>query len=178
LTKTGTGHLILPNSSAYGATKVGADTPENSTGVAKGGITKFGSRRLMLQGDSTVVYEFRNLGIFKFGQVVVPTAALPQDQVSLPYVKIGISVQQQRPEGAMKGWPFARLLIGPAKGIAQVEGWKAGGATPDSKYVCQGTFCSCSGTSDCLKLANSGSCSSDMNCDGSGNNSKCYCSTN
>jgi hypothetical protein len=197
LTKIGTGTLILPKTyqgltqinsgvqssakSNTGVTKVGAGTLENSPAPAKGGINKLGSRRLILQGDGTVVYEFRDLGPQDFEQVVVPTADVPQESISLDYVIIKTRVQQHRPASAMKGWPFKRLLIGSAKGIAQVEGWKPGkvaNPTPIRKYVCSGSFCQCSGTADCLGLADSGSCSSDMNCDGTGSSTKCYCQTN
>lgn len=181
LTKVGTGTLILPNANSFGVTKVGPGALQNSPASAQGGINKLGSRRLILQGDGTVVYEFRGLGPQDFEQVVVPTADLPQEQINLPYVNIKTRVQQHRPASAMKGWPFARLLLGPAKGIAQAEGWKPGLGSkpaPGSKYVCTGRSCACNGTADCLSLANAGSCSSNMNCDGTGNTTRCYCKAN
>jgi autotransporter-associated beta strand protein len=196
LTKIGAGTLILPNTyqgltqinsgvqsstNNTGLTKVGPGTLQNAPAAAKGGITKYGSRRLMLDDDGTVVYEFRDLGPQDFEQVVVPTAHLPQEQISLPYVNIKTRVQQHRPASAMKGWPFKRLLIGSAKGIAQVEGWKPGkiaNPTPVRKSVCSGGFCQCSGSADCLSLADSGWCSSDMNCDGSDGSTRCYCKAN
>lgn len=182
LTKVGTGHLILPNANnSTGVTKVGPGELQSSSpnSSARGGITKLGSRRLVLHGDGAIVYEFLNVGPLEFGQVVVPTAARPTESVSFPFETIKTQVQKQRPSGAMRGWPFQRLLIGPAKGIAQVEGWQpslSSGPGPASKFVCTaGRFCSCIGTSDCLSLVDSGRCSSNLNCDGSGTGVKCYC---
>ena len=198
LNKIGTGTLIFPNTyrgmthidngaqnsannnssatKSTGVTKVGAGTLEHSANNNPS-LTKELTGTLIL-ATTGVVYEFRGLGPQDFGHVVVPTADLPQEQINLPYVNIKTRVQQHRPASAMKGWPFARLLIGPAQGIAQVEGWKPGlknKPTPGSKYVCSGSFCACSGALDCLSLADSGSCSSAMNCDGTGSSTKCYC---
>ncbi len=156
LTKVGPGTLILPNSNRSGV-------PQSPR--AQGGISKLGSRRLILAADGTVVYEFRNLGAAEFAQVFMPGGE-----------NLQTFVQQHRPPGGMKGWPFQRLLIGPAKSIAQVERWKralTNKTTPGSRYVCSGGSCYCNGTSDCLDLASS--CSSTMTCDSSGNRITCYC---
>lgn len=190
LTKTGTGTLILPQANNTGVTKVGPGVLRNSdnnnaamkellgTLILSGRSSAVADELLTLNGIGVgIVYEFRNLGSLEFGRVVVPATDLPTEEVSFPFGTVLTVVQQQRPAGAMKGWPFSRLLFGPAKGIAQVEGWKprANDRTASSKYVCPGGFCKCSGTADCLALANSGSCSSDMNCDGAGNSINCYC---
>jgi hypothetical protein len=173
LIKTGTGTLILPRSGTD-LTKVGSGTLQNSGSSPS--MTKELTGTLILARAPEVIYVFTHLGIFKFSQVFMPT----EDNSGASVVDIKTHVQQQRPEGAMKGWPFNRLLIGPAAGIAQVEGWKAGSSKGSStaKYVCQsGKFCQCSGTVDCLSLVNSNSCASQMNCDGAGNTVKCYCAT-
>jgi hypothetical protein len=184
LTKVGTGTLILPNANnSLGVTKVGPGELQNSSqnSSVRGGITKLGSRRLILHGDGAIVYEFLNVGPLEFGQVVVPTADRPTESVSFPFGTIKTQVQKQRPSGAMRGWPFKRLIIGPAQGIAQVEGWQPSLSSvpaPASKFVCTaGSFCSCIGTLDCLSLVDSGRCSSNMNCDGSGSGVKCFCNT-
>lgn len=177
LTKIGTGTLIFPNT-YRGLTHInkGAQNSANNNRT----MTKELTGTLVLATDG-VVYEFRDLGLQDFGHVVVPTADTPTEDITLVYGEIKTSVQQHRPADAMKGWPFKRLLIGPAKGIAQVEGWKPGvikASTPGSKYVCTaGRFCACNGTADCLSLADSGLCSSNMNCDGTGRSTRCYCNS-
>jgi len=176
LNKTGGGTLTLPNASSSnsGLVKQGTgtlrNTPDNS------GLTKVGTGTLILtSSNSGVVYEFRDVRPTEFGQIHVPADGEMRGQ-SLTLQKL---LQQNRPQDAMKGWPFRRLLIGPANGIARVEGWKpdAIGNAPatGNKFVCTSTFCQCSGSADCLRLVDSGSCSSDMNCDGTGSNTKCYC---
>jgi hypothetical protein len=171
LNKTGNGTLVFPNMNKGGVTKVGAGRFENSPSHA--GLSKTGTGTLVLSNSNDVVYEFRNLESTDFERVQVPI-----ESYSLNFTKIELKVQKERPSEAMLGWPFKRLLYGPGKGIAQVEGWQPGTITsvrPGSKYVCTSDFCACSGTSDCLNLVNSGSCSSEMNCDGAGNSVKCYC---
>jgi hypothetical protein len=168
LTKVGTGTLTFPSASSLGVTKVGAGTLANTPTPSSRGITKLGSQRLILQSaGSHVVYEFRDLGIAELDSVFFQNTARIE--------KIRLAVQQNRSPAAIKGWPFKRLLIGPAQGIAQVEGWKSS-KPPVKKYICSGGSCACSGTSDCLSLASS--CSSTMNCDGAGNGIKCYCKSN
>ncbi len=146
LSKIGTGTLILPNSNSAGVTKAGRGT-------------------LVLGAAPDVVYEFRNLTTQDFDRVF-----MPDGQSLKAFVQRGSS-----PNG-MNGWPFRQLFIGPAKGVAQVKGWKPGaisnGKPGDSKYVCTTSSCSCSGLSDCLKLADSGSCRGSMVCNDQG----CWCS--
>jgi hypothetical protein len=166
LVKTGAGTLILPNANAdgFGVTKLGPGTLRNTP--ADGSMVKELTGTLILaQGDSDVVYEFRDLGLSEANAVFFRAAGR--------LLGIKSVVVQNRQQEAMKGWPFERLLIGPAKGIAQVEGWKASSKPPVNKYVCSGGSCACSGASDCLNL--SSSCTSDMNCDGAGAGIKCYC---
>ena len=174
LTKTGTGTLILPNANnRAGVTKVGPGTLENSSNKTPA-LTKELTGTLILAAPVDVVYEFKNLGIFKSSQVFLPV----DEKAGSNSTDIKSYVRQRRPESAMRAWPFNRLLIGPPAGIAQVEGWKPAltdKPTPGSKYVCSGNFCACSGSADCLGLISSGACSSDMNCDGSGGSTKCYC---
>lgn len=172
LTKTGTGTLILPNANnRAGVTKVGPGALQTSP-KATPALMKELTGTLILAPPADVVYEFTHLGILKVAQVFVPVA----DSASANSTDLKSYVSQRRPVGAMRGWPSGRLLLGPPAGIAQVEGWKlTGKPTPGGKYVCSGNFCACSGSSDCLSLISSGSCSSEMNCDGAGSGIKCYC---
>ncbi|HWN10747.1 MAG TPA: hypothetical protein VNO50_16020 [Pyrinomonadaceae bacterium] len=178
LAKVGAGHLILPLSNSTGITKVGPGVLQNSAN-ANASLTKELAGTLVLSAFPGVVYEFRNLGPLDFAQIALTPADLPVEQVSFPFGNARAMVQQQRPGHAMQGWPFKRLLIGPAAGIAQVEGWErdlAGKSAPASKYICTaGNSCACNGAADCLSLTQSGSCSSNMNCDGSGAGIKCFC---
>lgn len=167
LTKVGPGTLILSgsNTSNTGLSKVGTGTLilPNSSSSNSGGLSKVGSGVLR-------VYEFRSEQPIDFSRVEVQTGD------SITYTGLEAWVRQHRPDGAMKGWPFKRLLIGPASGIAQVEGWK-GGAKVDAPpgNLRSGQFYKCSGSADCARLALSDACASDMTCDGTGNRIKCYC---
>jgi hypothetical protein len=167
LIKTGTGTLALPTSSS-GLNKHGPGTLKNTP--SEGSSAKLGQGTLVLTNDNNLVYELRNLSAAEFEHVLVPVT----ESVSMNFTKIMFFVGQSRPAAAMKPWPPQRLLLGSAKGIAQVEGWRSTGAGT-AKYVCSSTACSCSGTNDCLGLADSGACASQMNCTGSGNDVKCYC---
>lgn len=167
LTKTGAGQLILPSANSYGGsdlTKVGRGELQNA-GNSSAGLTKSGPGTLVLTSAGGVVYEFRNLGLAEAARVFVPAGNTNTELKAF--------VQQQRPADA-GGWP-KRLIIGQAKDIASVEGWKTG-KEPKAGSSCQGRFCQCNGSAGCLSLANSGACSSGMTCDGTGNSVRCYCS--
>lgn len=175
--KVGPGTLSLPNSSSSGLSKPGAgavvlsggnssskntNTGNTNSGGSGGGIIKVGPGTL-------AVYDFRSERPIDFSRVDVQTGD------DMNHVKLQTWVQQHRPAGAFAGWPFKRLLVGPAREIAQVEGWKAS-TTPGSAYICEaGKFCGCNGVADCHKLALSDACASAMNCDGKESNIICYC---
>lgn len=166
LTKTGTGTLILSSANhSVGVTKVGQGVLQNSAKELTG--------TLILADSGKLVYEFSNLGPGEFERVFVANG----ENAGADSTDLRTRVQQSRPRGAMNGWPFRRFVMGPARGIAQFEGWRPELTTKPaaSKYTCTTGICACQGAADCLSLAGSGSCSADMNCDGSGNSTRCYC---
>lgn len=155
LVKTGAGTLILPNANAngFGVTKVGPGTLRNTPGGPS--LTKELTGTLVLAtGD--VVYEFRNLTFAELGRISRPgeTASFGSNFANTKAQAVEIN----------------RLLFGPAKRIAQVEGWKPNGP---ARNVCSGGSCVCTGTGNCLGLAYS--CKSEMTCYGSGSEITCSC---
>lgn len=159
LIKTGTGTLILPCAHDDWVTKVGPGTLKN-TPRGRRNLTKELTGTLVLAtGD--VVYEFRELTSTDLGRISRPreTAA----SFSLNFAKIKSEAVE-----------MSRLLFGPAKRIAQVEGWKVNEPARKILNVCTSAgSCSCTGTGNCLGLAQS--CKSEMSCSGSGSDISCSC---
>jgi len=162
LRKIGTGTLALPNSNSYGVTKVGPGTLRNTP--ADGSSMKEGQGKLILSSATSLVYEFRNFGPAELGRVFLPDATT---SISINFTKIAFATGTG-PQTATK-----RLLFGPAGGISQIEGWKAGANPPVSKFTCIRGSCVCNGTADCLSLASS--CTSNMSCAGAGSDISCSC---
>lgn len=167
LTKTGTGTLIFPNSNNFGVTKVGPGSLENSPSNTRS-LTKELTGTLILTATEGVVYEFRNMATADFDRIF-----MPNESTSIAARIIGLrKVSVQSPRSSSR-----RVLIGSAKGIAQLEGWKPGltsKRTPASKFVCStGGSCQCSGTSDCLDMA--AACSSEMTCVTTTSGTTCSC---
>ena len=142
----------------------------NSTGNSgnNSGLTKAGTGTLTLAGNT--VYEFRSDPAIDFSRVVVQAGA------GVAPVPLEAWLRRHRPASGMRGWPFKRLLIGPAEGVAEIEGWKTKDATPGTEFKCESgsdgdDFCGCSSYADCVLLVISGNCSSELTC-GDG---ECFC---
>jgi hypothetical protein len=156
LVKTGAGTLVLPNANNTGGRKEGTGT-------------------LIL--TSGVVYELRDMTPADFDRVSMPGAS--SSLIAARIRQLKRLTQENRPNAASKSQASTLLLIGPAKGIAQVKGWRPetiGKPKAGTKVECtKEGVCFCSGVDDCLKLITSSACKSDMTCDGETN---CYCETN
>ncbi|HZG50775.1 MAG TPA: hypothetical protein VEZ40_01445 [Pyrinomonadaceae bacterium] len=141
----------------------------NSTGKSgTSGLAKAGAGTLPLAGNT--VYEFRSDPAIDFSRVVVQAGA---DAAPVP---LETWLRRHRPAAGMRGWPFKRLLIGTAEGVAEIEGWKTKDATPVAEFKCESgsegdDYCGCSSYADCVLLVISGKCSSELSC-GDG---ECYC---
>lgn len=148
-----------------------ARLPAGKNYVVYVGSTPVNGGVLNSRVGGSVVYEFRSdPRPIDYGRVVVQAGA---DAAPVPLEEW---LRKHRPAAGMRGWPFKRLLIGPAEGIAEVEGWKTKDGTPGTEYKCElggddDDFCGCSGILDCTLLSFSGNCASDMSCDGS----DCFC---
>lgn len=181
--KEGAGQLILPNSNAQPTNQ---QTPANSNSRQ----TKQGQGDVILSGSNATgsasadsyygsgvykVYEFRSDARhpIDFSRVVV------QEGESTNYVKLEEWLRKHRPARGMRGWPFKRLLVGPGKGIAQIEGWKLKDVQPGTEYHCEKDtsndgpdgFCSCNSLLDCAVMVVAGNCTSELTC-GDG---ECFC---
>jgi hypothetical protein len=152
-----------------GSTNVNSGVLNSTNKSGNSGLTKAGTGTLVLSGSRNV-YEFTSESAIDYSRVVVQTSP---DAAPEP---LEAWLRKHRPASGMRGWPFKRLLLGPAEGIAEVEGWKIKDATPDTEFKCEYTnegdsFCGCSSYLDCVLLVVSNKCSSDLSC-GDG---ECYC---
>ena len=156
-----------------GSTPVNGGVVNSRPRGGESGLTKAGAGTLVLAGSN--VYEFGPGEPVDFGRVVVQAGP---DAAAVP---LEAWLRKQRPAAAMRGWPFRRLLIGPAEGVAEVEGWKTKDAAPGTGYKCEDSgpgydgkkdgFCGCSGVLDCAGMVLAGKCSSELTC-GDG---ECFC---
>lgn len=155
-----------------GSTPVNGGVLNSNGQGGNSGLAKAGAGRLALAGNNTV-YEFRSERPIDFSRVSVQTGT------DARLVPLETWLRNHRPARGMRGWPFKRLLIGPAEGIAEIEGWKIKDAVPGTEYKCEvgdenDNYCGCSSYLDCVHLAFSGNCSSPLSC-GDG---ECYCDAN
>jgi hypothetical protein len=155
---------------SYGGTTTVNSGVLNATNKGdNGGLTKAVTGTLALSGTNNV-YEFISDPPIDFSRVVVQASP---DAAPEP---LEAWLRKHRPAAGMRGWPFRRLLIGAAEGIAEIEGWKIKDATPGTDYKCESgdegdDFCGCSSYLDCVLLVISSKCSSELSC-GDG---ECYC---
>jgi hypothetical protein len=152
-----------------GSTPVNSGVLNSTNTSGDSGATRAGTGTLVLSGSRNV-YEFDSDPAIDFSRVMVQSSP---DAAPEP---LEAWLRKHRPASGMRGWPFKRLLIGPAEGIAEVEGWKIKDARPDTEFECEYTnegdsFCGCSSYLDCVLLVVSNKCSSDLSC-GDG---ECYC---
>jgi hypothetical protein len=152
-----------------GSTTVNSGVLNSTNKGGNSGLTKAGAGTLALAGTNNV-YEFNSDPAIDFSRVVVQTSP---DAAPEP---LEAWLRRHRPASGMRGWPFKRLLIGPAEGIAEIEGWKIQDAKPDAEFKCESgsegdDFCGCSSYLDCVLLVVSLKCSSELSC-GDG---ECYC---
>ncbi|HEY0099345.1 MAG TPA: autotransporter-associated beta strand repeat-containing protein [Pyrinomonadaceae bacterium] len=152
-----------------GSTTVNSGVLNSRDEGGKSGLTKAGAGTLTLAGTNNI-YEFVSDTPIDFSRVVVQTSpdAAPES--------LEAWLRKHRPASGMRGWPFRRLLIGSAEGIAEVEGWKIRDAAPGTEYKCESggegdDYCGCSSILDCTLMVVAGKCSSSLSC-GDG---ECYC---
>jgi hypothetical protein len=135
--------------------------------------TKSGQGMLILTNSNDVVYEFRDLEAVEFDRVSVSVSS---EQLTLNGPGF---MGRYRPANAMNGWPFKRLLIVPVDHVAQfgtARGDKVKDTPRETKFSCESGFCHCNGDADCESLIKSASCVSQLNCDVSGSDVRCFCS--
>lgn len=155
-----------------GSTPVNGGVLNSNGQGGNSGLTRSGAGRPALS-DNNTVYEFRSERPIDFSRVLV------QAGTDTRLVPLETWLRNHRPARGMKGWPFKRLLIGPAEGIAEIEGWKIKDAVPGTEYKCEvgdedDNYCGCSSYLDCVHLVITGNCSSPLSC-GDG---ECYCDAN
>lgn len=149
LIKTGTGTPVLS-----GANDSSAADPEQPALLTNRSI-------------AYPVYELRFDRPADFGRVVVRSGA---PEAGGPAVPLEAWLRARMPAGAMRKWPFKSVVIGPARGVAQVKGWKAD-KKPGTNYDCNGETCWCEGAFDCKPLIYSDKCDGDFIC----GDDDCFC---
>jgi hypothetical protein len=161
-----------------GSTPVTGGVLNSTDKGGNSGLTKAGAGTPVLSGNNNNnVYEFHSDRPIDFSRVMVQAGA------NAAPVPLESWLRKHRPASGMRGWPFKRLLIGPAEGIAEIEGWKIKDTTPPgTEFKCESggkdiggdigdDYCGCSSYLDCALLVLAGKCSSELSC-GDG---ECYC---